>query len=62
MNSLASIAGPLAISAVYFASRASFPGLVWIGGAALYLLSLPAFFKVQAKTKIAGPVIRRSRE
>src|SRR5271169_3714672 len=54
MNSLASIAGPLAISTVYFASRTTFPGLVWIGGAALYLVSLPAFLKVQTKTKIAA--------
>jgi DHA1 family tetracycline resistance protein-like MFS transporter len=53
INSLVSIAGPLAISAVYFAYRASLPGLVWIAGALLYLVSLPAFFKVQAKTKIA---------
>jgi MFS transporter, DHA1 family, tetracycline resistance protein len=53
MNSLVSIAGPLAISTVYFAFRARFPGLVWIAGAALYLVSLPAFFKIQAKNKIA---------
>src|SRR5271163_30380 len=30
LNSLVSIAGPLAISAVYFASRTTFPGLVWV--------------------------------
>ena len=56
MNSLASIAGPLAISTVYFASRTTFPGLVWICGATLYVVSLPAFFRVQTRTKIApGP-------
>ena len=43
MTSLASIFGPLLISTVYFASRGVFPGLVWIGGAALYLLCLPIF-------------------
>jgi|SRR5450631_518154 len=41
MTSLASIVGPLAISSLYFASRASFPGLVWIAGAALYVITLP---------------------
>lgn len=39
--SLATIAGPLVISMVYFASRHSFPGLVWVLGAALYIVCLP---------------------
>jgi DHA1 family tetracycline resistance protein-like MFS transporter len=39
--SLASACGPVAISTIYFMSRASFPGLVWLLGAALYLLCLP---------------------
>jgi DHA1 family tetracycline resistance protein-like MFS transporter len=41
MASLASIIGPVAISQIYFASRGVFPGLVWVLGAALYLLCLP---------------------
>ena len=41
MTSLASIVGPLATSSLYFAYRTSFPGLVWIAGAALYLISVP---------------------
>lgn len=41
MTSLAAIIGPLAISAMYFASRQTFPGFVWVIGAALYLLCLP---------------------
>jgi MFS transporter, DHA1 family, tetracycline resistance protein len=41
MTSLASIVGPLAISSLYFASRAYFPGLVWIAGALLYVITLP---------------------
>jgi DHA1 family tetracycline resistance protein-like MFS transporter len=45
MASLASIVGPLAISTVYFASRDVFPGLVWILGAAFYLLCLPVALK-----------------
>ncbi|MDQ0472022.1 Tet(A)/Tet(B)/Tet(C) family tetracycline efflux MFS transporter [Labrys wisconsinensis] len=44
VTSLASILGPLLISSLYFASRASFPGLVWLGGAALYLVCLPLLF------------------
>lgn len=39
--SLTSIVGPLAISTVYFASSDVFPGLVWVLGAACYLLCLP---------------------
>ena len=41
MASLASIIGPVAISQIYFASRGVFPGLVWVLGAALYVLCLP---------------------
>lgn len=52
MTSLASIVGPLLISAVYFASRSSFPGLVWIAGATLYWLCLPALLG-RAKTRTA---------
>jgi DHA1 family tetracycline resistance protein-like MFS transporter len=47
LNSLVSIAGPLAISAAYFAYRTTFPGLVWVAGAALYLVSLPAMLRVR---------------
>jgi len=49
ITSLASIVGPLAISSLYFAYRASFPGLVWIAGAALYLLTVPVLFGLSAK-------------
>jgi len=41
MTSLASIFGPLAISSLYFVSRATFPGLVWVVGAVLYALTIP---------------------
>jgi DHA1 family tetracycline resistance protein-like MFS transporter len=43
--SLATIAGPLVISTIYFASRQSFPGLVWVLGAALYLVCLPLMIR-----------------
>jgi DHA1 family tetracycline resistance protein-like MFS transporter len=39
--SLTSIVGPVVISDVYFATRPTFPGLVWLAGAALYLFTLP---------------------
>jgi MFS transporter, DHA1 family, tetracycline resistance protein len=39
--SLTSIVGPVVISDVYFATRSTFPGLVWLAGAALYLFTLP---------------------
>ncbi len=44
MTSLVSIVGPLIISEAYFTSRGTFPGLVWVAGAALYLLCLPLLF------------------
>lgn len=48
ITSLASIVGPLAISSLYFAYRASFPGLVWIAGAALYLITIPVLLRLPA--------------
>ena len=54
ITSLASIVGPLVISSLYFAYRASFPGLVWIAGAALYLVTLPVFFNLPGR-KTASP-------
>jgi DHA1 family tetracycline resistance protein-like MFS transporter len=43
--SLASVIGPVGISTIYFASRGSFPGLVWLIGASLYLLCLPVLIR-----------------
>jgi MFS transporter, DHA1 family, tetracycline resistance protein len=51
--SLTSIVGPLAISALYFATRNSFPGLVWIAAASLYVLTMPALLNLSAKSKLA---------
>jgi DHA1 family tetracycline resistance protein-like MFS transporter len=39
--SLAAVFGPLFFSLVYFSARSSWPGLIWIVGAAIYLLALP---------------------
>jgi DHA1 family tetracycline resistance protein-like MFS transporter len=47
--SLASIVGPLAISALYYASRSRFPGLVWVAAAAMYVITLPSLFNLSAK-------------
>jgi len=41
LASLASVIGPVVIAQAYFASKAWFPGLVWIAGAALGLMCLP---------------------
>jgi DHA1 family tetracycline resistance protein-like MFS transporter len=54
LTSLASIVGPLATSSLYFAYRASFPGLVWIAGAALYLISVPVLIGLPAKAQRAA--------
>jgi MFS transporter, DHA1 family, tetracycline resistance protein len=50
--SLTSIVGPVAISTAYFAYRATIPGLVWIAGAFVYLITLPVFFKLRTRTTI----------
>jgi len=41
----------LAISSLYFAYRASFPGLVWIAGAALYLITIPVLLRLPPKAR-----------
>ena len=45
--SLTSIVGPLVFSDVYFATRTTFPGLVWLVGAGLYLFTLPILFNLR---------------
>jgi MFS transporter, DHA1 family, tetracycline resistance protein len=54
LTSLTSIVGPLAISWLYFAYRTSFPGLVWIAGAALYLLTVPVLAGLPRKSQRAA--------
>jgi DHA1 family tetracycline resistance protein-like MFS transporter len=60
MASLASIIGPVAISQIYFASRGVFPGLVWVLGAALYLLCLPVALGIAPHHRHAGLAIARA--
>jgi len=45
LQSLAAIIGPILMLNIYFLSRDVFPGLVWIIGAALYLLTLPVVMR-----------------
>ena len=52
VGSLASVGGPLLISPLYAASRATMPGLAWIVGASLYLLCIPVFL---AQQRIKAP-------
>ena len=54
ITSLASIVGPLVISSLYFAYRSSFSGLVWIAGAALYLIAIPVLLRLPAKAHQAA--------
>ena len=42
LTSLSSIVGPLAVTRGYAASSGTWTGIVWVGGAALYLLCIPA--------------------
>jgi MFS transporter, DHA1 family, tetracycline resistance protein len=48
--SFSSIVGPLAISALYYASRKQFPGLIWVAAAAMYLVMLPSLLNLSAKS------------
>jgi DHA1 family tetracycline resistance protein-like MFS transporter len=39
--------GPLCFSQVYFAARVSWPGLIGLVGAAIYLLALPLMLGIR---------------
>jgi DHA1 family tetracycline resistance protein-like MFS transporter len=54
MASLASVIGPVGISTIYFMSRDSVPGLVWLLGAGLYLLCLPVFLRAGQARPVAA--------
>ncbi len=45
LASLAAIVGPSLFLSLYFATRGVFPGLVWLIGAALYLVCLPVIVR-----------------
>jgi len=47
--SLASIAGPLFFSFVYFAARSRWPGLIWIVGVGVYLFAIPLIWAVRSR-------------
>lgn len=55
--SLASVFGPLFFSFVYFGARDSWPGMVWVVGAGIYLLAVPLMLGLGrggAKAQAAG--------
>src|SRR5882724_3406210 len=52
MTSLALIVGPLAISSLNFGSHASFPGRVWIAGAALCLITLQLLIDLRGRKAV----------
>ncbi|UJW86055.1 Tet(A)/Tet(B)/Tet(C) family tetracycline efflux MFS transporter [Devosia sp. SL43] len=47
--SLASIFGPLFFSFTYFAIRGTWPGLIWVVGAGIYLLALPLMLGIRRR-------------
>nr|WP_295891190.1 Tet(A)/Tet(B)/Tet(C) family tetracycline efflux MFS transporter [uncultured Devosia sp.] len=49
--SLASIFGPLFFSFTYFAIRGTWPGLIWIIGAGIYLLALPLMLGIRRSAR-----------
>lgn len=51
LTSMVSVFGPFVIAMLYFRTRTVFPGLVWVAGAALYVLCLPLL----ASAKRAAP-------
>ncbi len=50
--SLASVFGPVFFSLVYFAARGTWPGLIWIVGAAIYLLALPLMLGIRRRASL----------
>jgi MFS transporter, DHA1 family, tetracycline resistance protein len=52
--SLAAVFGPLFFSFVYFALKGTWPGLIWMVGAAIYLLALPLMLGVKHRS---GPMV-----
>ena len=52
--SLAAVFGPLFFSFVYFGLVDTWPGLIWIVGAAIYLLSLPLMLGIKRRS-VAAP-------
>ena len=52
LQSIVSIFAPLSISLIYFATRDVFPGTVWIGAAAMYLVALPFLFGAFKKAPV----------
>jgi DHA1 family tetracycline resistance protein-like MFS transporter len=51
--SLASIFGPLFFSFVYYAIRGTWPGLIWVIGAGIYLLALPLMLGIRRRVEPA---------
>lgn len=54
LASLAAIIGPTAYLWLYFGTRDSFPGLVWLAGAALYLICVPVLWRKDVYKPVAA--------
>jgi DHA1 family tetracycline resistance protein-like MFS transporter len=57
LTSLVSVAAPVAVSTIYFATRAARPGAVWLVGAALYVLCAPALLGRGAVGRVGGELL-----
>jgi MFS transporter, DHA1 family, tetracycline resistance protein len=53
LQSFVSIFAPLSISLIYFATRSTFPGLVWLLAASMYLVCLPFLTKATRGAPVA---------
>jgi DHA1 family tetracycline resistance protein-like MFS transporter len=53
MVSLAAVFGPLFFSFMYFGIRGTWPGLIWIIGAGIYLLALPLILGIRRRVVVA---------
>lgn len=59
LTSLTEVIGPIAATSIYAAAPASLPGLVWLVGAALYVLCFPVIVRQMAasrRAETAAPV------
>ena len=54
LQSLAGIAGPVLCTTLYFSTRGSWPGTVWVTGAALYALAAPLLLMLRGLRRTAA--------
>lgn len=55
LMSLGAVFGPLFFSVVYFTAKPSWPGSIWLVGAAIYMLALPFMARLPGRAGPIGP-------